>query len=70
MSGRVNAAPLVQAGRDLLLEWEQVRERWSDANRREFEKQFLAELPLEIARVAEVVAEIDVILRKVRNDCE
>ncbi len=70
MSRRVSAAPLIQAGRDLLLEWEATRERWNDAKSREFENQFLADLPVELDQAAEIVAEIDGILRKIQNDCE
>lgn len=70
MTSRVNAAQLVQAAKDLLLEWDLTRGKWQDAKGLEFEERFLSELPQHVSRAAESIEEIDALLRKIRSDCE
>ena len=70
MSSRVSAANLVQAMKDLSVDWEQTKSYWRDAKSHEFERTYLEHLPREIARAASVIEEIDALLRKVRSDCE
>ena len=70
MSARVSAANLVQAMKDLSLEWEQTKSYWRDGKSHEFERTYLEHLPREIARATSVIEEIDAVLRKVRSDCE
>ena len=70
MSARASAAQLVQAMKELSMEWEQTRSHWRDLKSREFEEKFLAELPLDIGRAVGAMEEIETVLRKVRKDCE
>jgi len=70
MSARDSATQLVQAMKELSVEWDQARSYWHDAKSLEFEGKFLAELPHHIQRAADAMEEIEAVLRKVRNDCE
>ena len=60
---------LVQAVKDLSLEWQQTRTCWRDIKSQEFEKKYLENLSHHVARARVVIAEINVLLRKVRTDC-
>lgn len=70
MSASSQAAQLVLATKTLFLEWEETKERWHDAKRREFEEQFLKELPHHITKTVEAIDEISGLIQKVRRDCE
>jgi hypothetical protein len=70
MSSRVSAAPLVQAVKELSLEWDLTRSYWRDVKSQEFEKKFLKELPHHVTRAREAITELDAVLGKVRSDCE
>jgi len=70
MSMRVSASALLQAGKELALDWDETKAHWHDVKSREFEEKFLSELPHHLGRTAEVISEIDALLRKVRSDCE
>ncbi|MFA7233957.1 MAG: hypothetical protein WC076_07585 [Terrimicrobiaceae bacterium] len=70
MSAAASGALLLQAMKELSLEWDQTRSYWRDGKSLEFEEKYLAELPLHIRRAAEAMEEIETVLRKVRADCE
>jgi hypothetical protein len=70
MSTRASASNLVQAAKELKIEWTQARESWRDVKAAEFEKTWLEDLPHHVARAAAVMEELDGLLRKVRQDCE
>jgi hypothetical protein len=70
MNVRASAANLVQATKELKAEWAQTTESWRDAKADEFSRTYLEDLPHHIARTAAVIEELDVLLRKVRLDCE
>lgn len=70
MSMRVSAAALMQAAKELAVEWDETKIRWSDVKSREFEAAYLQEIPQQVKRAATVIGEIDAALRKVRADCE
>lgn len=70
MSVANSASNLLQAVKDLRLEWEQTREYWRDSKCDEFDRTYLENLPSDIARAAMAMKELDAILRKVREDCE
>lgn len=70
MSTRVSSANLEEAVRKLSVEWQQTRAYWMDAKSREFERDYLEELPNLVAQAKTSVDEIDVLLRKVRSACE
>lgn len=70
MNTRSSAANLVQAAKDLAIAWDQTKEAWRDVKSREFEENYLEQLPNHIARATAVIEEIDALLRKVKADCE
>jgi len=70
MNTRSSAANLVQAAKDLAVAWDQTQEAWRDVKSREFEENYLEQLPGHIARATAVIEEIDALLRKVKADCE
>lgn len=70
MNVRASGSNLVQAAKELKAEWEQAKESWRDARADDFAKTYLEDLPHHVARTASVIEELDVLLRKVRIDCE
>jgi hypothetical protein len=70
MNARSSASNLMQAAKDLALQWQQTQKDWRDAKSLEFEKTYLADLPHHISRAASAMNEIGEILRKIRSDCE
>ncbi len=61
---------LAHAWKELSLAWEETTASWQDSKAREFEKEFLEELPQHVTRATASIAEISALLRKVRSDCE
>ena len=70
MSTQGSAGSLIQAARILQIEWERTKESWRDAKSIEFEQRYLADLPMQIAGAVNAMEELDMLLKKVRNDCE
>jgi len=70
MSSHVSAAGLIQAMKGLSIQWERTRAHWHDVKSQEFEREYLGELPQQIARAATAIEEINTLLQKVRSDCE
>jgi hypothetical protein len=64
------ASNLAQAARVFNLEWEKTKEHWRDAKSGEFERQYLADLPGQIAAAVAAMEEMETLLKKVRSDCE
>lgn len=70
MSSRVSSATLEDAVKEVLAEWSHVKSSWRDAKALEFERTYMEKIPEVIAPARTVIEEIDVLLRKARNDCE
>ena len=70
MSTQGSAGSLTQAARILTIEWERTKESWRDAKSIEFEQRYLVDLPVQIAGAVNAMEELDMLLKKVRNDCE
>ena len=70
MSARASATHLIQAMKELSLEWEQTKSYWRDVKSQEFEAKYLAELPMDIGSAVGAIEEIEAVLRKIRKDCE
>ena len=70
MSTRVSSANLEEAVKRLSAEWQRTRDYWMDAKSREFEREYLEELPSMVMQARTAIEEIDVLLRKVRSACE
>ncbi|MCB1225562.1 MAG: hypothetical protein KDK99_07115 [Verrucomicrobiales bacterium] len=70
MSSRVSSSPLDEAAKELLANWEHVRQSWRDQQALHFEKTYLEKLPALTTQARQVIEELDTILRKIRTDCE
>jgi len=70
MSTQGSAANLIQAARILNLEWEKTKSYWRDVKSQEFEQKYLEELPAQVAAATNAMEEVELLLKKVRNDCE
>ena len=70
MSARVGASNLEEAVKELARHWEQTRQSWRDTKAQEFQRLYLDRLPHIIANARNLMEQTDVILRKVRTDCE
>lgn len=70
MSMKGSASGLVQAVKELMLEWEQTKAIWNDVKSQEFERRFLAEIPGHAMRATEVMEQLNELLKKVRHECE
>jgi len=63
-------AGLAAALQNLNIAWQEVRGHWRDVKCAEFEERYLKELPSRTTQASMVIAEIEKILKKVKNDCE
>jgi len=62
-------ASLAAALQNLNIAWDQLCGYWRDTKRAEFEERFLKELPSRATQASNTIAEIEKILKKVRDDC-
>ena len=70
MNLRVSASNLTLAVKALSVEWQQTKNTWFDVKSQEFEAAYLEELPRLMARAGTVIEELEIVLRKVKSDCE
>ncbi len=70
MNIRVSASNLSQATKQLSAEWQRTKSTWHDVKSNEFEEAYLTSLPHAVSRAATVIEEIEMLLRKVRSECE
>ena len=70
MNTRATAANLVQAVKDLSFDWEQTKTYWHDVKSQQFERDYLEQVADYVTRARAAMEEIDVLVRKVRSDCE
>ncbi len=70
MNTRSSAAALAASMKDFALAWERTQAHWNDGKAQEFAHEYIHPLPNYVARTATVIEEIDIILRKIRHDCE
>jgi hypothetical protein len=64
------ASNLVEALKELNVEWDRLRTSWRDMKMREFGERYLEPLPNDVSRAKSVMEEIGELLKKVRSDCE
>jgi hypothetical protein len=62
-------ASIAAALQNLSIAWQEVRGHWRDVKCAEFEERYLRELPSRTTQAASVIADIEKILKKVKNDC-
>jgi hypothetical protein len=70
MSAKESGANLVQALKELNLKWFEAKVHWHDVKSQQFEREYLADLPDHVQRTMNVMQQIDVLLKKVKSDCE
>ncbi len=70
MSVKASAAVLSQGFKDLAMSWHQTRVVWRDGKALEFEEKYLSELPDLSSKVGVMIGELDLLMRKVKADCE
>ncbi len=61
---------LTSLTRQIILDWAETKAHWSDARSREFDSRYMIELLASVDRAAQVVDKMEVLLSKVRSDCE
>jgi len=70
MSSQGSASNLVQAARILNLEWEKTKNHWRDTKSQEFEHKYLEDLPSQVSAAVNAMEEMNLLLKRVRSDCE
>ena len=70
MNARATAANLAQGVKDLSFDWEQTKTYWHDVKSQQFERDYLEQVADYVTRARAAMEEIDVLVRKVRSDCE
>jgi len=65
-----NRSHLVLMSEDLAREWNATKESWRDEKARDFERDFMEQLPGNVRVAAATLEKLDKLLRKVKADCE
>jgi hypothetical protein len=65
-----NGSRLAMVTKDLLLQWQQTRESWTDVKSLEFERKYLEELKAGVDNAVTIIEQLDNLLTKIRKDCE
>ena len=65
-----NASRLAMVTKDLLIQWQQTKEHWTDVKSLEFERKYLEELKASVDTAVVIIEQLDKLLTKVRKDCE
>ena len=70
MSAKESGSDLVQALKELSIKWQEAKAHWRDVKSQQFEREYLEDLPDHAQRTMSVMQEIDILLKKIRSDCE
>ena len=65
-----NGSRLAMVTKDLLLQWQQTRESWTDVKSLEFERKYLEELKAGVDNAVTIIEQLENLLTKIRKDCE
>jgi len=65
-----NASRLGMVTKDLLIQWQQTREYWTDVKSLEFERKYLEELKAGADTAVTIIEQLENLLTKIRKDCE
>jgi hypothetical protein len=65
-----NASRLSAVTKDLLVQWQQTKEYWTDVKSLEFERKYLEELKAGVDSAVTIIEKLDTLLTKIRKDCE
>lgn len=70
MSAGAAKGTMNDATRELMAQWERVRETWRDGKADEFGRTYLSGLGEDVSRAIRVVDEIERLFSKIHADCE
>jgi len=56
--------------KELIVQWRETQEHWQDAKAVEFERKYLEELRSSVDAAVTVIEQVDILLAKIRKDCE
>lgn len=70
MSAGAAKGAVNDATRELMAQWERVRETWRDGKSDEFGKNYLSGLGEETSRALRVIDELERLFAKIHADCE
>lgn len=65
-----NSSRLSAVTKDLLAQWQQTKEYWTDVKSIEFERKYLEELKAGVDAAVTIMEQLDNLLTKIRKDCE
>ena len=68
LSGTKNR--LAALTKELAVQWDETKNYWRDDKTREFERQYIAELFVNVDKDVTAIERLDEVLDKVRKDCE
>ena len=68
LSGSKNR--LTAITKELSTRWEDTKNHWRDGKSQEFEQRYMAELFASVDKTVTVMEKLNVVLNKVRQDCE
>lgn len=69
-SNKTSASGLAQAVKNLSLNWQQTKTSWRDGRSDEFERKYIDVLPGMVAQASAVIDDLNVMLQRIRRDCE
>lgn len=61
---------LIQNARELSQQWHATETKWRDAKAQQFAKSYLEPLPVLVHKTSNAMDELEILLRKIRKDCE
>ena len=70
MSTGASGARLTALTKELLNRWQQTRESWMDIKAREFDERYMLDLQSMVKSATTSMSNLEIVLRKVRSDCE
>ena len=61
---------VVAVTKELMLKWQETKSYWKDDKSLEFEHSYLQELFVRVDKAVTVIEKLDVLLAKIKKDCE
>jgi hypothetical protein len=61
---------VVAVTKELMLKWQETKSYWKDDKSLEFEHRYLQELFVRVDKAVTVIEKLDVLLAKIKKDCE
>ncbi len=61
---------LAAVTKEVWLKWGETRNYWKDAKSLEFQRRYIEELVVRVDKAVTVIEKLDVLLTKVKKDCE